>query len=155
MIRRAAVILVATALAAAAGCTQRRIEITSTPPGARVTLNDVQLGLTPLEVDFTYYGTYDVRLSKDGYEPLVTKAEAAAPFYEWPGIDLVALVVPVEKKTIIKWHFDLQPAQDDPAGVLERARVLREELGPPPETKPKNDAAPAPAEAPSPEPSRP
>ncbi len=41
----------------AAGCVQRTITITSDPPGALVWLNDREIGRTPLDVNFVYYGT--------------------------------------------------------------------------------------------------
>ena len=54
------------------GCVRRTISIVSNPPGALVWLNDREVGRTPIEVEFLYYGTYDVRIVKDGYEPLIT-----------------------------------------------------------------------------------
>ncbi len=106
-------------------CTERRIHITSDPSGALVALNDVEVGRTPCEVDFTYFGVYDVRLKKPGYEPLITKAEAEPPFHEWPGIDLAAMVIPAKKRTRIDWHFTLQPSVEDRDALLTRARELR------------------------------
>ena len=58
------------------GCVKRTIMVTSDPEGALVWLNEREVGRTPVEVEFLYYGTYDVRLVKDGYEPLLTKGEA-------------------------------------------------------------------------------
>ncbi|MBL8744999.1 MAG: PEGA domain-containing protein [Phycisphaerae bacterium] len=113
------------------GCTERRMFITSEPSGALVTLNDVEIGSTPCEADFTYFGVYDVRLKKQGYEPLITQAEAKAPFHEWPGVDLVAMAIPVKKKTRIEWHFVLQPATEDRDALLERASQAREMLAAP------------------------
>jgi len=107
------------------GCVERRFIITSDPTEARVFLNDVDVGTTPCEVDFTYFGTYDVRVKKPGYEPLITKAEAKAPFHEWPGIDLVAMAIPAKKSTIIEWHFTLEPASEDPNALIQRAGDLR------------------------------
>ncbi len=112
------------------GCNapKRRIFVTSEPAGARVILNDVNVGVTPAEVDFTYFGTYDVRLSKPGYEPLVTQAKAEAPIHEWPLIDLGAMLVPGGTETEIRWHFVLEEATADEAGAIERARAMREAL---------------------------
>lgn len=113
-----------------AGCVDRRISITSEPPGAQVFLNDSDVGRTPVEVNFTYFGTYDVRLRKEGYEPLVTKANAKAPIHEWPGIDLLFLPMPFTKETRIAWHFDMKPAETDPMGTVQRAAELRDMLEP-------------------------
>lgn len=109
------------AAGALAGCVDRRIAITSDPTGATVILNDVEVGRTPLEVDFTSFGTYDVRLRMEGYEPLSTSAEAKAPIHEWPGIDLLAHAWPSTTRTRIEWHFVLEPARPDVDGLVERA----------------------------------
>ncbi len=111
--------------AALTGCVDRRIHIASTPAGATVILNDAEVGVTPCEVNFTYFGVYDVRLHKAGYEPLVTKAETKAPVHEWPGVDLAAAAVPVTKRTRIEWHFTLAPEVIDDAALMARATELR------------------------------
>lgn len=120
------------------GCVDRTIEITSEPPGALVYLNDLEVGRTPCEVQFLYYGTYDIRLVRDGYEPWIGPADARAPLYDLPGPDLVAELLPLRFQSRIKWHFDLQPVDADPAAMSDRARELRERLPNPddePETK--------------------
>ncbi len=118
------------------GCIERRMFITSEPEGATVWLNDTEVGVTPVEVDFTYFGVYDVRLRKPGYEPLTTRAEAKAPMHEQPGVDLAAMAIPAKKPTRVDWHFTLEPVNDDPAGLIERAGALRTQLEPAPEPKP-------------------
>ena len=128
-------ILALVVLTALAGCVERRIHITSEPSGAAVTLNDVEVGRTPVEVDFTYFGTYDVRLRRDGYETLVAAREAEAPLHEQPVIDFFALLIPTTKRTLIEWHFELEPEQSDPAGIIERADALRQRLDPPATTQ--------------------
>lgn len=114
-------------------CVDRKIRITSEPPGARVWLNDTEIGSTPAEADFTYYGRYDVRLELDGYEPLWTDREAKAPVWQWPGPDLVAEVIPLRFDDVVDWHFELAPALEftaEPdalkADLLTRARDLKD-----------------------------
>jgi hypothetical protein len=109
----------------AAGCLERRLSITSEPPGATVIVNDVELGRTPLEAGFTHCGLYDVRVEKDGYDPLRTAARAPAPFHEYPPFDLAATALPVTISTVVPWNFTLTPAADADAGLLDRARALR------------------------------
>lgn len=112
------------------GCTQRTIEVTSEPSGAMVWLNDMQIGRTPCETAFKFYGVYDVRVVLEGYEPLVTSREAVTPVNEWPGVDLVTAPLPIHNR--VKWHFALAPAAetvDKPkaeADLVARARALRE-----------------------------
>lgn len=129
---------------ACTGCVERRINITSEPPGAIVWLNDVEVGRTPVSTGFTFYGTYDVRLNLEGYEPLVTSAEAHAPVYEYPVVDLLAIAWPGRIVSKVNWHFDLEPAQTDQAALLERAAGLRTQLGEsePPEPAPTDDRKP-------------
>ncbi len=92
----------------AVGCVQRTISVTSQPAGALVYLNDEEVGRTPLRVPFLHYGTYDVRLEAQGYEPLWTTAQAKAPWWEYPGPDLIAEAVP-NGRSQIDWHFEMTP----------------------------------------------
>jgi hypothetical protein len=113
-------------------CAARTLEITSDPPGATVYVNDQEIGRTPVKASFTHYGTYDVLLFKDGYEPLRTRARARTPIYEIPPLDLLASAAGA--RTTIRWHFTLRPAIEASlapevleAELLGRARALREE----------------------------
>lgn len=126
-----------TPLALCAGCLDRTLVITSDPPGASVTVNDVEVGRTPVEASFTYYGMYDVVLTLDGHEPLRSRATATAPVYEYPPVDLIAEAVPARIRNQVKWHFMLRPSPEASgsttkleADVAERARALRERLSP-------------------------
>ncbi|MEE9404334.1 MAG: PEGA domain-containing protein [Algisphaera sp.] len=129
---RIAVAIAACLLLAATtpGCVQRRISITSRPAGALVYLNDQEVGRTPLTVPFTFYGTYDVRLEADDRPPLWTTANAKQPWWEYPGPDLFAELLP-HAKSSIAWDFDIPPA--DPAAdadvpaLLKRAQHMRDE----------------------------
>lgn len=112
------------------GCIQRRIVVTSQPPGALVWINDVEIGRTPAETSFTFYGAYDVRLEMPGFEPVHTSRRTKAPMHEYPGPDLIASALPKKFETVIEWHFDLVPTtSEDPeraeAELLDRARDLR------------------------------
>ncbi|MEM1213284.1 MAG: PEGA domain-containing protein [Planctomycetota bacterium] len=123
------VILVMLLLVGGAGCVERTIEITSEPSGALVYLNDEEVGRTPVRVPFTFYGVYDVRLEREGYEPKWTTGEAAAPWWDYPGPDLVAEMVPGAASRVA-WHYELEasvPVEEvDTDALLERARELRE-----------------------------
>lgn len=128
------------------GCVRRTIEITSAPSGALVYLNDREIGRTPVEVEFLYYGTYDVRLLLDGHEPLLTFGNAKAPWWDNVGLDLIAEAVPGDTRSVVKWHYDLTPADDDPARLLERAVDLRDVMASTP-SEDGSDTADPPAEA--------
>ena len=107
------------------GCVERTIRITSEPSGALVYLNDEEVGRTPCETAFLHYGTYDVRLVKDGYEPYMGPADADVPLYDLPGPDLVADLLPLRFKSRVEWHFTLLPVSDDEEAMIDRARQLR------------------------------
>ncbi|MBL1218470.1 MAG: PEGA domain-containing protein [Planctomycetes bacterium] len=111
-----------------AGCVERTISITSEPPGALVYLNDEEVGRTPCEVHFLYYGEYDVRLVLEGFEPLMGSAKANAPLYELPGLDLAAELFPAKIRNRVMWHFDLEPVSADREQMIGRARDLRDRL---------------------------
>ena len=107
------------------GCVERTITITSDPQGALVHLNDEEIGRTPVTVPFTFYGTYDVRLEHDDCLPLWTKKKAEAPWWEFPGPDLVAEAVP-EGKSQLRWHFTMQlrpPPNEE--SLIERAKQMK------------------------------
>ncbi len=112
------------------GCVQRTLSITSEPAGALVWLNDEEVGRTPLAVPFTWYGVYDVRLEKAGHEPLWTTGEARPPWWEYPGPDLVAEMIPGAKSNVA-WHYEMREAvaaEDvDVPALMQRARDMREE----------------------------
>lgn len=120
-------------LGALSGCMTRYVEVTSEPPGALVTINDQEIGITPCRAEFTFYGEYDVLLEKDGYEPLRAKGDTDAPIYEYPPFDLPANAFRIDTPT--KWHFTLSPAleltQPKPEfekALIERASTLRGQL---------------------------
>ena len=113
---------------AAAGCVQRTIRISSDPPGALVYLNDKEVGRTPVAVPFLFYGTYDVRLEHEGYKPMWTAQKTNAPWWEIPGLDLIAEAIP-NVKTEQRWHFvlELMPYVDDET-LIDRAKQMRASL---------------------------
>ena len=121
-------LLVLIVIATNVGCVRRTVTITTEPAGALVWLNDREVGRTPLEVDFDFYGTYDVRLEREGYEPVMTFGRADAPWWDIVGLDLVSELVPADLHSRIAWHFELQPLDTDREALLGRARELRSKL---------------------------
>jgi hypothetical protein len=125
-------LLLPVAFLLAVGCVRRTIMITSEPPGALVWLNDRELGRTPVDVEFDYYGTYDVRLVHPEHEPLATSGTANAPWWETLGLDLIAELAPVTLRSRVEWHYVLEPRDDDPDALEARARQLRSQIADPP-----------------------
>jgi len=112
-----------------AGCVRRTLTVKSNPPGALVHLNGVEVGRTPMTSDFTWYGTYDVVLRKDGYETLKTRGKVIAPWWQWVPIDLFAELLPLhDKRTLSYTMKPYSEAAVDPQQMLDRAERMRTQL---------------------------
>jgi hypothetical protein len=115
----------------AGGCVQRTLSITSEPPGAVVTVNNREIGRTPLKTDFEQYGWYDVQLRREGYETLKVSQPLHAPWWGYPPFDLLAEAMPWHPKDRRALHYKLSPTTEreaSPASMLERAASLRSRL---------------------------
>ena len=125
------------------GCIERKITFGSSPAGAIVTLNDEEVGRTPVSVPFTWYGNYDIklRLSKNvgtSEKPeikhyyLHTHKRATAPWFQFIVIDLVTELLPIQFKDEKFWAFTVpevqEPADQD---VIDRARQMKTMLDAP------------------------
>ena len=109
------------------GCVRRRMTIRSNPPGARVYIDNQEIGVTPVSTAYTYYGTRTVRLERDGFETLTVSQNFHPPWYEVPPIDFFSETVwPRELRDERVLDFELVPQQIVPtAQLLERAEGLR------------------------------
>lgn len=122
------VVLVLLTLLTAPSCVRRRMTVRSNPPGALVYVDNYEIGTTPCSTDFTYYGTREIRLVKDGYETLTVKQPIPTPWYEIPGIDFFSEnVVPREIRDERTISYDLKPQVIVPAEqLLSRAEGVRQ-----------------------------
>lgn len=109
------------------GCVRRRMTIRSNPPGAAVYVDNHEVGKTPCSTDFTYYGTREVKLIKDGYETLVVNQPIPSPWYEVPPLDFVSEnLVPGRIRDERLLTYDLRPQVIVPTEhLLTRAESLR------------------------------
>lgn len=121
--------LLALALAAAglSGCVEQRYVIESDPPGALVLVNGQPLGTTPVDGYFTYYGTYDFTLIKDGYQTKQVAQKISMPWYEFPGVDfLTENAYPGKIEDIRRFRYCLEPlVQVRTDELLQQAEQLR------------------------------
>jgi hypothetical protein len=127
MTARVAIVLLLSLLLA--GCVRRTLTVKSDPPGALVHLNGVEVGRTPMTSDFTWYGTYDVVLRKEGYETLKTRGKVIAPWWQWVPIDLFAELLPLHDKRALS--YTMKPyteAAIDSQQMLSRAEQMRTQL---------------------------
>lgn len=110
------------------GCIERTIHITSEPVGAMVWVNDVEVGRTPVEVEYEWEGAYDVRVMLEGYEAVWEKRRVKGAAHDLPGVDLVATLAPGKFRSETRWHFELRRASEEVDAALERAREMRERV---------------------------
>ncbi len=112
----------------AAGCVRRTMTINTDPQGAAVTLNDEQVGTSPVNVDFTWYGDYDVIIRHEGYETLKTNQKVDAPWYQVPPIDFITeILVPFEIHDQREYTFALEPSRPvDRQQLLQNAAEFRD-----------------------------
>jgi PEGA domain len=122
---------VALALAGTGGCVERILTIQSRPSGALVYLNGQEMGRTPVQRDFTWYGTYAVTVRHEGYQTLKTQAAVIAPIYQWIPLDLITDLLPIRLKDHRVLTYDLEPlppATEPSRELLMRAEQLRGQL---------------------------
>lgn len=146
----------ATLLLMPTGCVRRRLTVRSNPPGALVYVDNQQIGTTPCSVDFTYYGTREIRLVKPGYETLTVNQPIPTPWYEVPGVDFFSEnLTPMKIRDNRTVLYDMTPQIIVPTQhLLDRADELRQETtqglvvpasGPVPANLPPPPAATGPA----------
>ena len=113
----------------ATGCVSRRLTVRTNPPGAIVEVNGRRIGTSPASMDFTYYGTYEIRMSRPGFETLVVKQPVAPPWYQVPPADLISdNLSPVQITNRHEFQYaltPLPPAAFDDHQLQERAQDFR------------------------------
>ena len=112
------------------GCVERRLTINTQPQGALVTLNDEEIGESPVTVSFEWYGDYDVRISKEGFETLKTHRKLEAPWYDAFPFDFFAgVLIPKRIVDTYEWTFELaDKKQIGREELIQDAQELREQL---------------------------
>jgi hypothetical protein len=112
------------------GCVERKLTINTDPQGAIVALNDEEIGISPVTVSFEWYGDYDVRISKDGFQTLKTHRNLKGPWYDAFPFDFFANCV--NPKRIVdsyEWTFTLAPqVQPDRDELIRNAQKLKRQL---------------------------
>ena len=117
-------------LAGLAGCVERKLTINTEPQGAKVILNDQEIGVSPVTVPFNWYGDYWVRIAKDGYRMLDTHRELKAPLHDYFPFDFFAQVLyPGRIVDSYEWTFTLAPKQYPTRDqLIEKAEALRDTI---------------------------
>lgn len=104
---------------AAPGCVRRRMIVRSDPPGAMVYVDDQAIGVTPVATPFTYYGTRNFVLMRDGFETIDASRTIHPPWYELPPIDFIAENL---------WPFELRDERALDFQMLPKQSVSTEQL---------------------------
>jgi len=123
------IVLVVTVALPAHAIVRRRLNVNSNPQGALVYVDNQQIGTTPCSVDFTYYGTREIRLIKPGFETLTVNQPIPAPWYQYTPIDFVSEnLVTMKIRDNRTVNFNLAPQLVIPAQeLLGRANQLRQD----------------------------
>jgi hypothetical protein len=110
------------------GCVRRRMTIRTNPPGAKVYVDDIEVGTSPVSTNFTYYASRKITLIKDGFRTETTYHRMLPPWYEIPGVDFVSEnLYPRELRDERVVDFQLVPQENVPLNeLLNRAEALRE-----------------------------
>lgn len=94
----------------AGGCVEKELTVKTVPTGAVVVLNDEELGTAPVTTSFLWYGDYRIRVTKPGYEALVTHKKIKRPLDDYPVFDFIAQVLwPGTIHHKYEWTFELAP----------------------------------------------
>lgn len=111
------------------GCVERKLTINTEPQGAMVVLNDEEIGNSPVTVSFEWYGDYNVRVSKKGFETLKTHRKLKGPWYDGFPFDLLTLLNPERTVDEYEWTFELEPKKEvSREELIENAEELKKQL---------------------------
>ncbi len=93
----------------AGGCVERELTVKTIPDGAMVELNDEQIGISPVTVPFNWYGTYRVRMEKEGYQTLVVNQKLDRPASDYFPLDLLRDMFTPDALDSYEWTFEMSP----------------------------------------------
>ncbi len=111
------------------GCVERQLTIKTEPQGAMIVLNDEEIGISPVTVSFEWYGDYNVRISKNGFETLETHRKLEGPWYDGFPFDFFTLLSPERTVDTYEWTFELEPEKEiNREALIQKAQELKNEL---------------------------
>ncbi|MEI6527480.1 MAG: PEGA domain-containing protein [Planctomycetota bacterium] len=102
-----------------AGCVRKRMTFRTNPAGAMVYVDKQPVGLTPVSTGFTYYGTRNIEIVKDGYRTEKFLRKVHAPWYQIPPLDFVSDTLwPFESRDERIIDVQMTPEFDVPEDAL-------------------------------------
>jgi len=110
------------------GCVERKLTINTEPQGAIVALNDEEIGISPVTIEFNWYGDYNIRIEKQGYETLNTHRKLKGPLHDRFPFDFFAEVLwPGRIIDEYEWSFRLTAYEPiDRDELLRASEVMKE-----------------------------
>jgi hypothetical protein len=108
-------------VATGTACVERILQVRSDPAGATVFINGKEVGTTPLDHPFSFYGTVDVMLRARSCLAYRELKSLSPPWYELFPIDFFSeILVPVQLKDVHTVEVAMTPAS---AGESEAQQV--------------------------------
>lgn len=112
------------------GCVERQLTINTVPQGAVIVLNDEEIGNSPVTVGFNWYGDYNVRITKPGYQTIKTHRRLKGPWYDKFPFDFFAQILNPKRITdSYEWTFELAGQQKtDREELIKKAENIKKQL---------------------------
>ena len=114
------------------GCVERLVMVRSDPPGAIVRMDDEEVGRTPCEVEYTWYGTREIAVELPGHRSVRRLVDLPPPWWQVFPFDLITDVVlpfTIRDQRNLGCTLPPEPANPEGAkGVLIGAAELRRSL---------------------------
>ena len=116
----------------ATGCVERRMTIRTnvdSQGGALVSIDDQEVGYSPVSTGFTYYADREIRLIKDGHETVTVIQPVKAPWWDSLLVEFfVENLWPFTLRDDREFRYDLPPTVAVGTGeVIQRGQQLRSE----------------------------
>ena len=130
MNRLTMIMMLTAAALTSTGCVERQLTVNTQPQGALVWLNDEEIGYSPVTVSFNWYGDYNIKIRKEGYQTLKTHRPLKRPLHDYPPFDFFAqCLYPKQIKDSYSWNFILEPQQyPSQAQLIEDAQEFKKQL---------------------------
>lgn len=91
------------------GCAEQSITIRSRPEGAKVLVDSQEMGVTPCTFHFTYYGTREIVLEKEGYETMQTVVSIRPSLFNIFPLDILTIFFPYPLADERSFSYTLKP----------------------------------------------
>ena len=99
------------------GCLSKTMTVSSTPPGAILSINDVEMGPTPITTDWHGGGSYRFSLKLKDHSPLAETVKIKYRWYSAPIIDMGPdFMTTRQVKDHKELHFEMPPLKKENPG---------------------------------------